>query len=53
MPEPAAPVKTNSEPIYEKLARGECLIIEKRRGKLVVACNVKGTVRIKVVALPQ
>ena len=45
--------KTNTEPIYEKLARGECLIIEKRNGKLVVACNDKGTVRIRTVPLPK
>jgi hypothetical protein len=53
MAQPTAIVKENAEPIYEKLAKDECLIIEKRSHELVVACNEGGRVRIKTVPLPK
>ncbi|MBC8522208.1 MAG: hypothetical protein H8D26_09545 [Methanomicrobia archaeon] len=38
-------------PIYEKLASGECLIISKSRGGLLVARNEGGRVSLKRVSL--
>lgn len=44
--------KGRTEPIYEKLGPNECLIINRDRNGILVACNEHGKVTLKRI-IPQ
>ncbi len=53
MAAPAKAAQSRGEPVYEKLGKDECLIIEKRADSLLVACNEGGKIVLKRVEIPK